>query len=260
VRGASNQSQWESRPRTLAKVLLGLFVLLFALGYLAYRFGAPLIADLLAGIAPEGLVSAVSDQTLATLERDALEPTALTTARQAQIRDAFLRTMGASGAYRLVFAHSPALGPNAAALPSGIIILTDDLVRLARDDREIVGVLAHEAGHVEGRHGLRLLIQAAAFDTIAGLLLGDYSAVAAGASSALVQARYSRDFEREADAFAAAALRAHGVPPSVLADFLGRLEQDALGRRKGPRPPLLDYLATHPATAERMADLRAPAP
>jgi Zn-dependent protease with chaperone function len=253
---ASNQSQWESSPRTLAKVLLVLVVLLFALGYLAYRFGAPFVADLLARAAPEQLVSAVSTQTLATLERDALEPTALTKERQAQITDAFSRMMGRSGAYELRFASSPVLGPNAAALPSGIIILTDDLVRLARDDREIVGVLAHEAGHVVGRHGLRLMMRAFAFDAVVGVLFGDYSALAAGASSALAQARYSRDFEREADAFAAAALRAQGIPPSVLADLLGRLEQDALGRRKGPRPPLLDYLGTHPATAERMAGLR----
>ena len=253
---AANHSQWETSPRTLAKVLLVLAVVLFALGYLAYRFGAPLVADALAGVAPEGLVSAVSNQTLATLERDALEPTALSMERQAQITDAFARTIEGSGAYRLTFASSPVLGPNAAALPSGVIILTDDLVRLARDDREIVGVLAHEAGHVAGRHGLRLLMRAAAFDTMVGLLFGDYSAVAAGASSRLVHASYSRDFERDADAFAAAALRARGIPPSVLADILGRMEQDAHGRRKGPRPPLLDYLGTHPATAERIAYLR----
>ena len=256
---ASNQSQWESSPRTLAKVLLVLFLLLFALGYLAYRFVAPLLADLAADAAPERLVTVVSDQTLATLKRDALGPTALTTERQAQISDAFSRTIGGAGAYRLMFASSEALGPNAAALPSGIIILTDDLVRLARDDREIVGVLAHEAGHVEGRHGLRLVMRAFAFDALIGLLFGDYSAVAAGASSTLVEAKYSRDFERDADAFAAGALRARGIPPSVLADILGRLEQDALGRRKGPRPPLLDYLASHPATAERMAYLRSAA-
>jgi Zn-dependent protease with chaperone function len=260
MRPAQNQSQWESSPRTLAKVLLALFLVLAALGYLAYRFGAPIVADWLAAAALEGLVSAVSDQTLATLERDALEPTALTKERQAQISGAFVQAVGARGGYRLVFASSPALGPNAAALPSGIIIITDDLVRLARDDREIVGVLAHEAGHVEGRHGLRLLVRAFAFDTMVGLLFGDYSGVAAAASSMLVQARYSRDFEREADVFAAASLRARGIAPSVLADILGRLEQDGLGRRKGPRPPLLDYVNSHPATAERMAYLRGATP
>jgi Zn-dependent protease with chaperone function len=253
-----DQSQWESSPRTLSKVLLVLFVLLFALGYLAYRFAAPLIADFLAGVAPEGLVSAVSNQTLATLERDTLEPTTLTEERQAQIREAFSRTIGRSGAYRLIFASSPELGPNAAALPSGIIILTDDLVRLAQDDREIVGVLAHEAGHVEGRHGLRLLMRAFAFDTMVALLFGDYSSLAATASSALVQARYSRDFERDADAFAAEALRSKDIPPSVLADILARMERDAR-QRTGPRPPLLDYVASHPPTAERMAYLRRPA-
>ena len=58
---AANQSQWESTPRTLVKVLLVLFFLLFAFGYLAYRFVAPLVADLVADVAPDGLVSAVAE-------------------------------------------------------------------------------------------------------------------------------------------------------------------------------------------------------
>ena len=50
--------------------------------------------------------------------------------------------------YTLVFRKSDAIGANAMALPSGTIVVTDGLVTLAEDDREILGVLAHEAGHV----------------------------------------------------------------------------------------------------------------
>jgi Zn-dependent protease with chaperone function len=256
VAADANKSQWESSPRTLSKVLLLLVLLLSALGYLVYRIAAPFVADMVASVAPGQLVATISNQTLATLEREVLEPTTLPEERQARIREAFARMLDRTGAYRLVFASSPELGPNAAALPSGIIILTDELVRLARDDREIVSVLAHEAGHVQERHGVRLVVRAFTFDVLMGLLLSDYSSLAASASSTLVHAKYSRDFEREADAFAAQALRASGVPVSVLADILQRMEHEGAARRQGPRPPLLDYLDSHPATAERLDYLR----
>ena len=47
------------------------------------------------------------------------------------------------------------------ALPSGVVIVTDDLVALAKDADDVVAVLAHEVGHLEGRHGVRAVIQSA---------------------------------------------------------------------------------------------------
>ena len=59
---------------------------------------------------------------------------------------------GPPGRYRLELRSGEALGANALALPSGIVIMTDDLVALAKSDDEIGAVMAHELGHVRGRH------------------------------------------------------------------------------------------------------------
>ena len=40
--------------------------------------------------------------------------------------------------------------------------MTDGLVHLSKDDRELLGVLAHEAGHIARRHGVRHLLQSSA--------------------------------------------------------------------------------------------------
>ncbi len=42
---------------------------------------------------------------------------------------------------------------NAFALPGGQIFITEGLYRLLKNDDQLAGVLAHEVGHVIGRHG-----------------------------------------------------------------------------------------------------------
>jgi predicted Zn-dependent protease len=72
------------------------------------------------------------------------------------------------------------------------------------------------------------------------------------APTALLEARYSRDLEREADAYAARVLEASGIPASRLADMLERLDDDR-GRAANSA---FSYLASHPPTAERIDALR----
>ena len=101
--------------------------------------------------------------------------------------------------------------------------------------------------------------------------VGDFSSILAVAPATLLQAKYSRDFEREADAFAADLLVAHGIKPSVLADLLERIDADqrqkasseASDASDAPDAPeagqgssLLDYASSHPATSERLEYLR----
>lgn len=57
--------------------------------------------------------------------------------------------------YRLLFRRGGRVGADAFALPSGAIIVTDELIALAKHEYEVVAVLAHEIGHVRNRHGLR---------------------------------------------------------------------------------------------------------
>jgi Zn-dependent protease with chaperone function len=273
-------SQWESTPRSLLIVVGALLLMAVAL----YHFGIPVAARALAARVPDGVTAAISDQVLNGLESNVLQPTTLPPERQRQLSAGFERLVGPGRArrYRLVYRGSPELGANALALPSGTIVVTDALVQLARDDREILGVLAHEAGHVEARHGMRQVLQASALVLVVGLAVGDFTSLAAAAPTVLLQAKYSRDFEREADTYAADMLRANGIRPAVLADMLERVEAwERAGRPPlGAEPPsgsaegeggsgsetvaverargtgLLDYAASHPATDERLEFLR----
>lgn len=100
-------------------------------------------------------------------------------------------------------------------------------------------------------------MQRSALAVTIGWITGDLGSMMAAAPTALLNAKYSRDFEREADTYAADLLRARGIRPAVLADILERL--DAYERQRTGVPGDLDmpdYLASHPATDERLAYLR----
>jgi Zn-dependent protease with chaperone function len=243
--------QWEGTPLWLFVIPVIFLAMLVG----SYVYGIPMLAGVAADRMPAAITDRLGSETLAVLDRQVFTASAIPRARQQAIDAAFrgLRMpAGSTGAYRLEFRKSDAMGANAMALPSGTIVVTDGLVALARDDREILGVLAHEAGHVEGRHGLRGLLQNSLVGMLMALVAGDISSLAAAAPAALLEANYSRELEREADDFAIEVLRANGIPLRYLADILRRLESasGASGLSSA-----LKYLSTHPATAERVQRL-----
>lgn len=229
-------------------------VMLAALGWAAIHFGLPWGAHKIAFMLPDGIMRSLGDQTLATLDKTMLEPTVLTHERQIALQAEFTRFLAQVGdtiPYRIEFRSMKQAGANAFALPSGVIVITDDLVKLAQDDKEIVAVLAHECGHIVHRHTLRAILQNSAVFVVIALVTGDVSSATAfgGAlPSYLLQNRFSREFEREADAYAVAQLNKGAIAPSHLAAMLERLaathgEDDST---------LLGYLRTHPPTPERI--------
>jgi predicted Zn-dependent protease len=110
-------------------------------------------------------------------------------------------------------------------------------------------VLAHEIGHVRGRHALRQLIEGAGISAIAVVVLGDMSSVTALASAApvLLQTRNSRELESEADAFSRQWLRDNHIPERRFDDILCRMIEST-GHKGAQLPP---FLATHPAVNDR---------
>jgi Zn-dependent protease with chaperone function len=231
-------------------------VLILLAGFAAYRYGLPAMATAAANRLPASALDTVSHQLLTVLDRTVFGPTQLPNARVVAIGRAFNRLdlpEDAKNRLRLSFRSAEGLGANALALPSGLIIVTDQLVALTEDDRLILAVIAHEAGHVHRRHGMRQVIQSSVVAVLVTWYLGDVSALGAAAPSALLQAKYSRDLEREADAYAAGILARNGMPVALLIEALEALER-ANGQRGDEGP--LAYLSSHPATAERIAWLR----
>lgn len=144
---------------------------------------------------------------------------------------------------------------NAFALPGGIMVFTRGLLDETGSPEEIAGIAAHELGHLAHDHSTRALYRSFAVALLVGVLFGDLTGgtLAGGLAEWLVNTGYSREIERDADAFALERLKAAGIGTEGLADFFARLEEKH-GEESGP---LFGLLSTHPATAERLAHIRA---
>ena len=231
----------------------------------AYIWGLPAVAEWLAYQLPEKALQDLGSGSLQFLDKALLKPSALPPERQQALRAAFGRLAvpgHAKTAYRIEFRKGGPIAANALALPDSTIVLTDELVELAGDDEEIFAVLSHELGHLNRRHSLRMLIQGSIVAFVVAWYIGDVSSVAAGLPTLVLQARYSREHEREADRFAVAMLKANAIAPWRLGTMLARMEaaREAEARKDGKTPSPtrstgLDYLSSHPATAERIKEL-----
>ena len=240
--------RWESRP---AYAVLAIAMVVAALWLLIDRV-LPVAVEQIAARIPVEAEAALGRETLAGMERYFLQPTQLPASRQARLRagfDAVVRGGGEATPYRLEFRSSPAIGANAFALPSGIIVMTDELVKLARNDREVIAVLTHELGHIRHRHTMRRLLESSATALIIAGVTGDIASttsLAAAAPTLLLQTKYSRDHEREADLYALEMMRKSAIDPRHFAAILRRLEGETPRRRGLPT-----FVSSHPPTEER---------
>ena len=249
---AAPRQGWVHRLERQWGIALGALVAVVAVSFLFVQYGLPILAGWTARVLPTAADRVIGQQGLQILDRGFLHPSELDAQRQANLQDLFSRmtaTIKDGHEYRLELRSSPVLGPNALALPAGIVVMTDQLVRLAVDDEELMAVLAHEIGHVRGRHALRQMIEGVGISAIAVVVLGDMSSITAIASAApvLLQVRNSRELEAEADGFSRQWLRDNKIPERRFDDILCRMVNN--GRHKGSELP--PFLATHPAVNDR---------
>jgi len=227
-----------------------------------FQLGLPWMAREVAPLVPPPIERTISNQALALLDGHLLEPTRLPAPRRESLQQSFFdmtRGLPRADGLRLDFRHAPGIGPNAFVLPDGQVVMTDQLVTLAKDDEELLAVLAHEAGHHEHRHGLRRALEKSAMLVVVGFLFGDVSGTGALSVSLpvlLVESGYSRQHEREADEFAFRQLAAKGYSPEAFARIMGRMSLDGkIDSGLGP----IGYLSSHPPSAERIEAARAAA-
>jgi len=233
------------------------------------RWGTPWAAAQLARHAPLSWELQLSREALAQLDaRGALKPSRLPPERQAQLRADYTRlhqqvsaALQPDARYQPVFdlQFRSGMGPNALALPGGTLVLTDAMVELAKreglGDDALMGVLAHETGHVLYRHGTRRLIELGLLNGAMAVAFGDVSGIVNTASTLLAGLAYSRSHEREADCFAIAFMQGVQRPLAPMADLLQAAERQMRGTRTSSR--LGEWARTHPDTAQRVHRLKA---
>jgi Zn-dependent protease with chaperone function len=239
------------------RFVLASVVVLCASLWVFVQYGVPFAADQLAFATPAVVLGQVGAQTMQVLDNTALEPSTLEAKRQLEITRGFeklVQDIGAGQTYQLEFRDGGSIGPNAFALPNGTIVITDQLIELAKSDHEILGVLAHEIGHVTGRHGLRGIYRGAGVMLLISIAAGDIASVTSLTSSLpalLVQTGYSRDFEREADEVSGKYMVRVWGNTKPLQDILGRLNEG-----HDDASNLTGMLASHPGTKERIQNLK----
>jgi len=262
---AGHRATLAQRMQTHVPVLLAVF-LVAAAGLAAfYRWGTPWAATQLTARIPLAWEISLSDRVVKDLDARHFKPSRLPPERQQALRARFaaLSAQAASGqgpypgyepALRLDFRNG--LGANALALPGGLVIVTDGLVETARKqdlpDDAIVGVLAHEIGHVAHRHTTRMVVEQAVLNVGLGLALGDVSTVFSSGASLLTGLAYQRGHEAQADCFGLGLMHRAGIATAPTGDLL--LAIDAGAQRTTGWATLL---SSHPGTAERAAALKA---
>jgi predicted Zn-dependent protease len=166
-------------------------------------------------------------------------------------------------AYKVTILNSGAV--NAFALPTGQLYVTRGLIALASDTSELSSVLSHEMAHVLAKHAAIREDQARQAAVVTRVVTDmssdpDLTALAL-AKTKLTMASFSRQQEFEADGIGVGiAARAH-FDPYGAARFLTAMERNAALKvgKSSFDPRAQDFLSSHPATPERVANAQASA-
>lgn len=214
------------------------------------RQGAGVLASAAVPVVPRAVDQKLGGMVMNVLQDNYLAPTQVSEARRdalrARARELVERQYPQLG-WRLLFfdMRDRKNAFNAFTLPDGSILLLDGLTD-ALTDEQLLAVFGHELGHVVHRHTLQRLLRQVGLAAIAGVVVGDVSSLLATVAAGFQDLHFSRDAEREADAFAAEFLRRGGVPVSALAEAFEVM------RRMSPGGSIPGFFSTHPRTEERI--------
>lgn len=224
-----------------------------------FKWGLPALSGTIAHSLPVSVHENVAAGSMKLLDKIWFEESQLTEQEQADIQTRFDKLIShldtEDFTFRLYFRQMRGL-PNALALPSGEIIVTDALAKLVDPPEELDAVLMHEIGHVLERHGMQHVIQASTMALVFSLAVGDVSGsgeLIAGVPAFLLQSNYSRKSEASADAFAFRELSQQGIDPAHFATIILKLQNSVkpIGHKKSDseedrKKKSKAYLSTHP--------------
>jgi predicted Zn-dependent protease len=155
---------------------------------------------------------------------------------------------------------------NAWCLPGGKVAVYTGLLPVAKDDAGLAVVMGHEIAHALARHGAERMSQGM-LAQMGGNLLSVAMSQQPAATRALFGQAYgagvqvgallpfSRAHESEADRIGLILMAKAGYDPEAAIAFWERMAAATGGAKSGSG--LEKFLATHPSSAERVAQIRA---
>lgn len=254
--------------------LLIIFALITTLitGWGTVVYGVPTSAKFIADHLPETTWERLGNS-LSLLDETVFEASMIDEKRQKQIIKLITPYLENYKEFNPKLNFRSGMHANALALPSGDIVFTDDFVNLVENDQELLAVFFHEIGHLKHKHIVRRTLQDSMITLLIILITGDVESfdLLTGLPTIILDLSYSREFEREADAFALEQLYAYDIPVNYFSTVMRRLEKyyTEINQRDNnmedeikianntegdysDTKSMLDYLSTHPGTHDRI--------
>lgn len=144
---------------------------------------------------------------------------------------------------------------NAFALPGREVVVFDGALKEMETYPELVALLGHEFGHVEGRHAMRSIFRSLSTYLAISIFLGDVGGVTAVLienANAIHNLSFSRDFEREADRSSHKLLCINQVDPQGTVLLMKAMQEIASDKEDEN----LSFLSSHPITSERIENAK----
>ena len=130
----------------------------------------------------------------------------------------------------------------------GFVYINTGLMKAADNEAQLAGVIGHEIGHISGRHSLQQVRQAAIAQGISSIAGVDRDQIVQIGVQVALTLPNSRKDEYDADRRGLTTMIQSGYAPSAMPDFMKKLI------RSGASAP--EFLSSHPAVTERVANLQ----
>jgi beta-barrel assembly-enhancing protease len=151
---------------------------------------------------------------------------------------------------------------NAFALPGGPVFITDALLKRLETEGQLAGVLGHEITHVVGRHSAEQIAKAQLTQGLSGAAViaasdpdnpdsSQRAAAVAAVVGQLVNTKYGREDELEADRLGVRFMSAAGYDPRSMIRVMEILAESS----DGQGPP--EFFSTHPSPENRIEQIQA---
>lgn len=146
---------------------------------------------------------------------------------------------------------SDSMEVNAYATLGAVLIINTGFLQQAQSTEEILGVMAHELGHIHQRHALKGSLSGLGTLSVAvmmNIIFGTDASNLLVQGSNLINLKHTREDEREADEYALLFLKQAQISAQGLLSFFSRINEE----EQGKLGELLQVLSTHPMSTERM--------